>query len=246
MYRKLFSIGLSCLMTLFVMTPIAHAQAKITGPWLWMIAPTEPGRGGAHSTDIDSLAVASGGTVTEADIAANGANEGDTVGNYAWTFGEISPNTGDINAVINQIGMAAGGLDNHTSYALIALESASPQRGVTMRVGSDDSIKVWLNGEVVHRKAVDRGSAGFQDEFQVDLLAGDNLLMVKVSELWGDWSMFVGIDSDGTAGGDQGTGPDGRQRRMETLGSKRWTSPTRTSGLSLRPPSVKCLVPRLL
>ena len=207
MYRKPFLIGLAYLMTLFVITPIAHAQAKITGPWLWMIAPTEPGRGGAHSTDIDSLAVASGGTVTEADIAANGANEGDTVGNYAWTFGEISPNTGDINAVINQIGMAAGGLDNHTSYALIALESASPQRGVTMRVGSDDSIKVWLNGEVVHRKAVDRGSAGFQDEFQVDLLAGDNLLMVKVSELWGDWSMFVGIDSDGTAGGDQGTVP---------------------------------------
>ena len=207
MYRKPFLIGLAYLMTLFAITPIAHAQAKIRGPWLWMIAPTEPGRGGAHSTDIDSLAVASGGTVTEADIAANGANEGDTVGNYVWTFGEISPNTGDINAVINQIGMAAGELDNHTSYALVALESASPQRGVTMRVGSDDSIKVWLNGEVVHRKAVDRSSAGFQDEFQVDLLAGDNLLMVKVSELWGDWKMFVGIDGGVKVGGDQGTVP---------------------------------------
>ena len=206
MPRKLLSIRLAWLIMLFVVTHLAHAQEKITGPWLWLIAPTEPGRGGAHSTDIDSLAVASGGTVTEADIAANGANEGDTVGNYAWTFGEISPNTGDINAVINQIGMAAGELDNHTSYALITLKSVNPQRGVTMRVGSDDSIKVWLNGEVVHRKAVDRGSAGFQDEFQVDLLAGDNLLMVKISELWGDWKMFVGIDSGGDTE-DQGTGP---------------------------------------
>ena len=208
MYRKLFSIGLSCLMTLFVITPIAHAQAKITGPWLWMIAPTEAGRGGAHSTDIDSLAVASGGAVTEADVAANGANEGDRVGNFVWTLGQISATGSDnINDCINRIGLAAGNVDDHSSYALFTLESATTQRGVTMRVGSDDSIKVWLNGEVVHRHAVNRGSGGFQDEFQVDLVAGDNLLMVKVSELGGDWSMFAGIDSGGTAGGDRGTGP---------------------------------------
>ncbi len=208
MYRKLFSIGLSCLMTLFVMTPIAHAQAKITGPWLWLIAPTAPGQGGANSINVDSLAVASGGAVTEADVAANGANEGDRVGNFVWTLGQISATGSDnINDCINRIGLAAGNVDDHSSYALFTLESDTVRRDAMMRVGSDDAIKVWLNGEVVHNNPVDRGASDFQDAFRVDLLAGDNLLMVKVSERGGAWSMFVGIDSGGTAGGDRGTGP---------------------------------------
>ena len=193
-------------MTFFVITSIAHAQMKITGPWLWMIAPNEADRGGVPATDIDSLDIASAGSVTEADVAANGAKEGATVGNYVWTFSEISPDTGDINAVINQIGMAADDLDDYTSYALIQLESARPQQGVTMRVGSDDSIKVWLNGEVVHRNAVNRPSFGFQDEFQIDLVEGNNLLMVKVSDRRGAWRMFVGIDRSGD--GDDRMVPD--------------------------------------
>ena len=170
---------------------------KITGPWLWMIAPTEPGQGGADSTDVDSLADASGGDVTEADVAANGAKEGDTVGEYAWTLGEISPVGGNnINEVINNTGIAQGDIDDHSAYALITLESATAQSDVTMRTGSDDSIKVWLNGEVVHNKPENRGARDFQEKFTVDLKKGDNPLLVKVSEWEGGWSMFVGIDAD--------------------------------------------------
>ena len=92
MYRKLFIIRLACLISLFVMTAThaADAQDKIRGPWLWMIAPTAPGLGGALSTDIDSLAAASSGAVTETYVAANGANEGDAVGDLVWTLGEIA------------------------------------------------------------------------------------------------------------------------------------------------------------
>ena len=56
-----------------------------------MIAATEANQGGANSTDEDSLAEASGGDVTEDGVAANGANEGDKVGDLEWTLGEISP-----------------------------------------------------------------------------------------------------------------------------------------------------------
>ena len=65
---KFYVTRLACLMCLFVMTTTRLADAltigtnDITaGPWLWMIAPTEPGRGGARSTDVDSLAAISGG-----------------------------------------------------------------------------------------------------------------------------------------------------------------------------------------
>ena len=207
MYRKLFTIGLACLMALFVMTvvQVADAQEPIKGPWLWMIAPTEANQGGQASTDIDSLSVASGGDVTEDMVAANGAKEGDTVGDYAWTLGTL-PDNGDTNVMVVDIGMTeVADFNDVSSYSLIYLASATAQSGVTLGVSSDDSIKVWLNGEVVHTNAVNRGRGGtpanidgYQDKIEVNLVEGANLLMVKVSERGGGWGQYVGIDADVT------------------------------------------------
>ena len=194
--KKMLIAVLTLLLTATLLTTTATAQEKITGPWLWMIAPTEPGLGGAASIDSDSLAVASGGAVTEAAIAANGARAGDRVGNYVWTFGEISATGWDnINECLNRIGMTNGNVDNHSSYALFQFQADTAQRGVTMHVGSDDAIKVWLNGTVVHNHPVNRGASDFQDTFPVNVVAGENLLLVKVSERGGGWSMFVGMDT---------------------------------------------------
>ncbi len=178
----------------------AFMQDKITGPWLWMIAPTERGKGGAVSIDIDSLAVASNGAVTEMDVATNGAAEEDRVGDLTWTLGEIddtdrgTDDYGNVNVVVNEIGLAAGPLDWYSSYALLSIVSDTDQSDVTMLVGSDDAIKVWLNGEVVHNNPINRPSTGFQDEFKIDLKTGNNLLLVKVSEHRGGWVMFVGLE----------------------------------------------------
>lgn len=184
---------------------IVEANTPIRGPWLWMIAPTEPGQGGAASTDVDSLAVASSGAVTEADVAANGAIKGDIVGDYVWILAElpeeskVNPSIGNINQMLVTAGVTENSdLDDFSSYALIVLESKTDQSDVIMRVGSDDSIKVWLNGSVVHTNAIDRASTGFQDTFTVNLVSGDNLLLVKVSEWIGAWKMYVGIDVDVT------------------------------------------------
>ena len=204
MYKKLF-VGLTCLVAIFLMTHIADAQEPIKGPWLWMIAPTEANQGGQASTDIDSLDVASGGDVTEEMVAANGATEGDTVGDYAWTLGTL-PDNGDTNVMAVDIGMTeVTDFNDVSSYSLIYLVSATAQSGVTLGVSSDDSIKVWLNGEVVHTNAVNRGRGGtpanidgYQDKIEVNLVEGANLLMVKVSERGGGWGQYVGIDADVT------------------------------------------------
>ncbi len=175
----------------------AIMQDKIAGPWLWMIAPTERGEGGANSIDVDSLAIISDGVVTETDIATHGAKIGDIVGNLAWTLGTISAaGENNVNDVINEIGLGKGDLDHYTSYALIVIVSDVAQSELTMRVGSDDAIKVWLNSQVVFVNAINRGSTDFQDEFKVDLKKGNNLLCVKVSERTRDWTMFVGIESN--------------------------------------------------
>ena len=197
MNRTLFSIVFICLIALFFVPLFAHAQEKITGPWLWMIAPTEPGQGGAASIDIDSLAVASGGAVTEADVAANGAREGDKVGNYAWMLGQISATDFDnINECLFRIGLTHGSVDDHSSYALFTFKSDTAKTNVPMRVGSSDAIKVWFNGEeVFHNLPENIFALGFEDTSPINLVAGDNLLMVKVSQRSFVWSMFVGIDT---------------------------------------------------
>ena len=176
-----------------------NGYTSVDGPYIWMVSPVQSGRGGAAATDVDSLSTASNGTVTETDIVINGAREGDTVGNYQWTP-SVLPINGDINEMFVNIGMTDNyDLDHHTSYALITIVSETDQRNVPMAVNSDDSIKVWLNGQVVYRNAIDRPfRPGHQDRFSVNLNAGDNLMMVKVSDAGVYWNMWVGIDAEFT------------------------------------------------
>ena len=196
MYRKLCLIGLICLMSFSIMTLTVDAQEQILGPWLWMLAPCAANQGGQNSTNIDSLAVNSDDKVTEEKVANNGAKEGDKVGDYEWIEATL-PADGNINAMFVDKGVTANGdLNDVTSYALIMIKSTKVQDGVTMRTGSDDSIKVWLNGKVVFTNATNRGRAKYQDTFKIDLIKGENLLMIKVSERGGGWGMHAGIEAD--------------------------------------------------
>jgi len=168
---------------------------KITGPWLWMIAPTDRDRGGAQSIDVDSLSANNAGIFTEAEIATNGANAGDRIGNFAWTPGQINAVIrNNISECLLRIGMIEGNVEDWTAYALLSWTSGADQIGVPMHVGGDDAVKVWLNGEVVHRHAVNRSARDYRNTFEVDVKRGENLLLVKVSQRERNWSMFVGID----------------------------------------------------
>lgn len=198
MIRKLCIIGLTILMSLTVMTLTADAQQKILGPYLWMIVKTTDGQGGANSTYVDSLDQASNGKVTEAKIAKHGAREGNEVGNYEWTPGTLA-NNGDINALVNEIGLENGELDHITSYALIVLKTKKAQANIAMGVSSDDSVRVWVNGEVVHTHAENRSRGkenAFQDQLKIDLIEGNNLILIKVSERGGGWGMHFGVGGD--------------------------------------------------
>ena len=176
--------------------------------------------------------------MTEADTAINGSIIGATVGDYAWTLGEL-PDTGDINAVLVEIGMTENvDLNDVTAYALITLESATDQSGVIMGVSSDDSVKVYLNGEVVHTKAINRSAGsrptnirGYQDRFPVNLNAGDNLLLVKVSDRHSSWTMHVGIQADVNAAYKPGVPPISGELRFNpnTIADQTFTVGTSAS-----------------
>ena len=66
-----------------------------------------------------------------------------------------------------------------------------------MLVGSDDGVKVWLNGEVVHYNPTTRGAGDYQDAFPVTLKQGTNVLLVAVDNRGhGGFSGFFGFAKD--------------------------------------------------
>ena len=200
-------------------TGIQRSEEYILGPWLWMIAK-------GSSIESDQLASVSNGDITENHVATHGVNEGDTVGVLQWTRGRIpltppvcktetfdlgfitgtrrSCSTNNINELVNAIGLSkTRDLNDYSAYGLINIVSPREQNDVLMGVGSDDTVKVWLNGEVVHKykgsviisgnTLAGRSTTGIQDKFYTNLKAGNNLLLVKVSEFKGEWGMFFEI-----------------------------------------------------
>ena len=193
-------ILLNCIVLFGLQAEYVMAIDKITGPWYWIMVKTSS-PGGAAVTDEDWIKDGTGGKLTEDKLAKDGITKKIMSVKFKnklkWKEGEITPTGGNnVNDVLVKIKHAVGDVDDHCSYAVTNAVSKQAKKGVTARVGSDDSIKVWLNGDDVHTNKVDRGAGDFQDTFDVNLKKGGNVLVVKVCEKGGGWSMFVGIDAN--------------------------------------------------
>ena len=161
---------------------------KIVGPWLWVLVPDE-----SLDETTDLLSRASGGAVTEQQIATNGVAPGDKVGNYEWTPLKISASgNNNITAMTRPIGWNG---NNRVIYGFITLNSPQEQN-TRMFVGSDDSVKVWLNGAFVHKAIIARGAGDYRRSFSVSLKQGRNTLLVAVGNVTGNWSGFFGFQAD--------------------------------------------------
>lgn len=79
------------------------------------------------------------------------------------------------------------------SMAFVKVDAAQE---ATVLFGSDDSGKVWLNGEVVHSQRVHREFRTAADEFKMTLKPGVNTLLVKIGQATGDWGFGLDILDD--------------------------------------------------
>jgi WD40 repeat protein len=79
-------------------------------------------------------------------------------------------------------------LDASLGYAVCYIRSPSAQRGLVMRVGSDDLAKVYLNGQEVYRRERPRGFVPDQDEVNnLQLKTGQNVVVFKVVNAGAGW-----------------------------------------------------------
>jgi HEAT repeat protein len=92
-----------------------------------------------------------------------------------------------------------GSQDHCAAYVRTRVWSPVDQ-DVQLELGSDDAIKVWLNGKLAHAKYTHRGNAPRQDIAKAKLQKGWNLLMAKVVDHEGGWEFCCRIrKADGSA-----------------------------------------------
>jgi HEAT repeat protein len=73
------------------------------------------------------------------------------------------------------------------------------QKPVLLELGTDDGVKVWLNGNVVHTNNTFRGIQPGTDKVNVTLKAGWNPLLLKVTQLNQGWAFCACLrNPDGT------------------------------------------------
>ena len=166
----------------------ARSGPEIKGPWTWLTLPAE-------HIDADWLAEASGGAVTEQKVATYGAKDGLHVGDNVWKSAKIGRKG------VNVLEMLSLAGEEHKNtypagkypliYSTIALYSPYEQKTKILEGSGDKSVKILLNGDLVHKAVRTRSGARLYDRFSpVTLKEGTNVLLVAILGL----NLF-GVDS---------------------------------------------------
>ncbi len=187
-----FFAALSC-------TYFASAVTKVTttGIETWLCA-VVPGTGDAVSVGFVKDWIKENGGVGEAELSdpANGPEEGEQIGNidkkYAWRVVKGDKNA---NYVIDFERADLGwGQENVVGYMYLYVTSDA-DRKVTIYGGSDDCLKIFVNGKLVHENPALRGWGPNQDVVKdVQLKKGKNGILFKVVEQGGGWAGWGRID----------------------------------------------------
>jgi CubicO group peptidase (beta-lactamase class C family) len=72
------------------------------------------------------------------------------------------------------------------AYASAELDMPEASKGI-LGIGSDDAVKVWLNGKLIHENWVARGCQTDDDCVPVEFQRGKNRILLKVQNIQQDW-----------------------------------------------------------
>ncbi|HYF49872.1 MAG TPA: alpha-glucosidase/alpha-galactosidase [Planctomycetota bacterium] len=102
-----------------------------------------------------------------------------------------APFSADKKGLVN-LSKGLGRYEWSVGYAYAEIESIHARETV-LSCGSDDGIKIWLNGKVVHQHEVGRALQPNQDNVPIRLQAGVNRIIVKIDNYVGGWGFTVSI-----------------------------------------------------
>jgi acetyl esterase/lipase len=85
-----------------------------------------------------------------------------------------------------------GNPDNVMAYAFCYIYSEKDQVAA-FSLGSDDGVKIWVNGQLAHSNYSGRGLTLGQDKFTAKLHKGNNAVLVKVIDMVRDWGFAIEV-----------------------------------------------------
>ncbi len=84
--------------------------------------------------------------------------------------------------------------DNRVAYLRTKVWSPKEQKA-RLELGSDDGVKVWLNGQLAHANNAERPVVPGQDTADVTLKEGWNPVLVKLTQSAGQWALCMRLRS---------------------------------------------------
>src|SRR5580765_4894848 len=103
-------------------------------------------------------------------------------------LGDVERQWGLVESPTDIIDLKSGGgaTDFSVAYAWAEIELSTPVKG-WLGIGSDDAVKVWLNGKLIHENWVDRPARTDDDVVPVEFVSGKNRLLLKIQNRQSDW-----------------------------------------------------------
>lgn len=98
----------------------------------------------------------------------------------------VHPATKGLVSLINTLGPS----EDSVAYLRSALWSDEQQKA-RLEIGSDDGVKVWLNGQLVHANNAMRALSPGEDKVDITLRKGWNNILLKVTQGSGGWEVCV-------------------------------------------------------
>jgi hypothetical protein len=158
----------------------------------WLVAGPLPNPGQPHATcmgfDKDYLTELGG---EETAAPAEGVSLGEVGENRVWRLALATQERGlDLLHHCWSPGPAV-------AYAYATVVSDREQ-DVRVLLGSDDGVKLWVNGKLCHENHTQRGVTRDEDSVTVRLIAGENRVLFKVDQGHGGWGLMARLtDPDG-------------------------------------------------
>ncbi len=87
-------------------------------------------------------------------------------------------------------------LPGNSAIYLARVLHSSIEQNVTLSIGSDDGVQIWLNGVRIHANNTSRGVAPNQDSVSAPLQAGANFLVMKVNNGGGGSGFYFQMEGD--------------------------------------------------
>ena len=99
---------------------------------------------------------------------------------YEWAILEAEYNSIDLTQLHET--------ENVFNIVYVSAQIEMPEgREAVLGIGSDDGVKVWLNGELVHENWLYRGVVSDNDRVPVNFKKGTNQLVLKIQNALGPW-----------------------------------------------------------